>query len=132
MQIIIVGLGAIGADYFNMMINHAITNKSIRNGLTIMLIFMIFFILEGLMHYLLSLYSAKHFKINFQFLSRQLVHALSHKSKNFFNKVDHNYFYLVDTAMQSITVFIVTEITSLCANCILVVIITGIIAVINP
>jgi ABC-type bacteriocin/lantibiotic exporter with double-glycine peptidase domain len=132
MQITIVGLGAICADYFNVMINHAIANKSIRNGLTIMLIFGLFYLLEGLLHYVLSLYCAKHFKINFQYLSHQLLNALKHKDKSFFHKVDSNYFYLIDTAMQSITVFMVLEITSLCSNCILIVVIVGVIGVISP
>jgi ABC-type bacteriocin/lantibiotic exporter with double-glycine peptidase domain len=132
MQVAIVMLGAISADYFNIMINHAIASKSITNGLTIMLIFCIFFLLEGLMHYVLSLYSAKHFKISFHYLSRQLLNALNYKRRAFFHKVDSNYFYLVDTAMQSITVFIVSEVTTLCSNCILLVVITGVIAVINP
>lgn len=132
MQIVIILLGAVTADYFNIMINHAIVNKSITNGITIMLIFGIFFLLEGLMHYLLTLYSAKHFKINFHFLCRQLIHALNNKNRTFFNKVDSNYFYLVDTAMQSITVFIVMEVSMLCSNCVLVIVIVGIVTLINP
>jgi ABC-type bacteriocin/lantibiotic exporter with double-glycine peptidase domain len=132
MQIAIVLLGAISADYFNIMINHAIASKSIRNGLTIMMIFGVFFILEGLLHYVLSLYSAKHFKINFQYLSHQLLHSLKLKNKTFFHKVDSNYFYLVDTAIHSITVFITTEVTTLCSNCILIVVIMCTVAIISP
>jgi ABC-type bacteriocin/lantibiotic exporter with double-glycine peptidase domain len=132
MQIVIIAVGAITADYFNIMINHAIASKSIKNGLIIMLIFGLFFLLEALMHYTLTLYSAKHFKINFHFLSRQLINALNNKNCTFFHKVDSNYLYLIDTAMQSITIFIVMEVSALCSNCILVITITCIIAVINP
>jgi ABC-type bacteriocin/lantibiotic exporter with double-glycine peptidase domain len=131
MQTVVISLGAITADYFNIMINHAIANKSVSNGLTIAVIFAMFFILEELMHYVLSLYSAKHFKINFQYLSRQLMQTLQFKKKTFFKKVDSNYFYLIDTAMQSITVFLTTEIVSLCSNVLLVLVATVVIGVLN-
>jgi ABC-type bacteriocin/lantibiotic exporter with double-glycine peptidase domain len=132
MEVVIIGLGAISADYFNIMINHAIATKSLSDGLTFTFIFLIFYLLEELGHYILSLYTSKYFKINFHYLSRELIYALKQKRKSFLNKVDSNYFYLIDTSMQSITVFLVSEISGLCSNILLLFVTTTIISIINP
>lgn len=130
-QILIVGLGAITADFMNIMINHVIVNNSLKNGILIITIFGIFYLLNGLMHYLLNLYTSKYFKINFQYLSNELIVALNHKKKSFLNKVDANYFYIIDTAMHSIANFIVVEISSFCANVLLIIVAVAIISTIS-
>jgi ABC-type bacteriocin/lantibiotic exporter with double-glycine peptidase domain len=126
-QIVVVGLGAITADFLNIMINHAVVSNSLKNGVMIVVVFAIIYLLNGLTHYLLNLYTAKYFKINFQYLSHELINALNHKKKTFLNKVDANYFYIIDTAMHAITNFIVVEISSFCANVLLVIIVVAII-----
>jgi ABC-type bacteriocin/lantibiotic exporter with double-glycine peptidase domain len=115
-QVCIVALSTIGANYLNSIINNSIINTSFKNGLIITFVFLLIFILNGLTKYILKLFCARGFKQCFSYLSSNFVNSLNSKKDEFSNKVDCNNFYLIDTAIQSISNFLSYEISAFCSN----------------
>ncbi|GHU32812.1 hypothetical protein FACS1894166_06910 [Bacilli bacterium] len=132
MQVVIIALSTVSANFLNTMINNAIAVSSFSNAIVIAVIFLLIYLMNGLSKYILHLYASKHFKINFQYLSNSLINALKYKKHSFLIKIDPNYFYVIDNAMQSITNFLINEITMLFANMLLLIMICILIICINP
>ena len=131
-QIGIVILSTFAANYLNSIINSSISNSSFKNGLIITFVFLLVFILNGLVKYILKLFCARGFKECFRYLSNNFVISINQKRNDFLNKVNANNFYLVDTAIQSISNFLTYEISAFCSNVFLTIVTMTIIACINP
>lgn len=131
-QICIIALSTICANYLNMIVNDSISNSSIKNGLIITFVFALIFILNGFVKYVFKLFCVRSFKQCFISLSSNLTNALKIKKANFLNKIDKNNFYLVDLSMQTISHFITFEITMFCSNIFLLVVTLTVITCINP
>jgi ABC-type bacteriocin/lantibiotic exporter with double-glycine peptidase domain len=132
LQVLIIALSTIGANYLNIIINHAILTESGSNTIVISIVFLFIYCSNGLSQYILRLYIAKAFKFNYQYLSQKLLMCLKRKHHNFFDKVDRNYFYLIDNAMQTIVMYAINEVPMLCSNILLSIVTLIVIASISP
>lgn len=132
MQIAIITLTTFSANYLNLIINDSISNDSFKNGLIITFVFVLMFLLNGLVKYLFKLFCLSKFKECFLSLSSNLINSLNNKKYTFVNKVEKNNFYLIDSAMQSISNFLTYEISTFCSNIFLTIVLLIIVACINP
>jgi ABC-type bacteriocin/lantibiotic exporter with double-glycine peptidase domain len=132
MQIAIVVLTTISANYLNLIINNSIGNSAFKNGLIITFVFFLIFLLNGFTKYILKLVCARGFKQCFNLLSHNMIESLRIRKQTFINKIDMNNFYLIDTSIQSISNFLTYEISFFCSNIFLAITTIIVIVCINP
>jgi ABC-type bacteriocin/lantibiotic exporter with double-glycine peptidase domain len=130
-QISIITLSTISANYLNLIINDAISNETFKNGLIITFVFLLITLLNGLAKYIFKLFCARGFKQCFMSLSNNFINSLNLKRNDFINKIDRNNFYLIDSAIQSISNFLTYEISTFCSNICLSITTLVIVACIN-
>lgn len=131
-QMSIIALSTISANYLNMIINTSISNSSFKNGLIVTFVFFVISLLNGFTKYIFKLFTIRGFKQCFMYLSNNLINSLNLKKADFINKVDKNHFYLIDSAIQTISNFLTYEISTFCSNICLSIITFVIIVCINP
>jgi ABC-type bacteriocin/lantibiotic exporter with double-glycine peptidase domain len=112
MQIAIIILAVIGANYLSKTISECFTNNDYANTIIISIFFILVFVINALIKYLCFLISVKRIKLNYLILTSQVLSALKNKNANFFNKVNKNYIYILDHSINTIITYNVVEVSN--------------------
>lgn len=131
LQIFIVGLNMLISNYLNVMINDSIQNQLVKNGLIFSCVFLLFFILQELVKWILQLINVRQFKINYQYLCNTYIQSILYKKRNFINKIQTSYLFLTDSCINTIVNFLTQEISSFISSFVLVLFSTILLAYFN-
>ncbi|MDR0545759.1 MAG: hypothetical protein LBG49_02440 [Mycoplasmataceae bacterium] len=132
LQVIVVGLNMLISNYLNILINNSIQNQLVRNGIIISFIFLLFFVLQELIKWILQWINIKQFKINYQYLSSTYINSVLYKKRGFMNKIQSSFLFLSDSCITTIVSFLTQEISTFIANLVLVFISSILLAYFNP
>jgi len=125
-------LAVVSASYLNWLIDLVIAKKSITNLITVAFIFLLVYVLNDLVTYIITLYSSNYLKDNLILLTSKVVNRLANKNPSFLNKVDKTWIYKIDECVYHIANYCVTEINKFITNIIFIIVCICIVGIINP